>query len=72
MIVANCIGMLVTGINNKIIVNVKNTTKGIQKTLEDAKVISDTNDRMLKWLQDSACWLKVRNTQKTKAEHLTK
>ena len=39
------------------IVIVKNTTKGIQKRLEDAQVISDTNDRRLQWLQDFACWL---------------
>ena len=54
------------------IVNVKNTTKGIQKRLEDAQVISDTNDRRLQWLQDFACWLKLWNAQTTKAGHLTK
>ena len=53
------------------IVNVKNTTKGIQKRLEDAQVISDTNDMMLQWLQAFACWLKLWNTQTTKAGHLT-
>ena len=54
------------------IVNVKNTTKGIQKRWEDAQVISDTNDRRIQWLQDFACWLKLWNTQTTKAGHLTK
>ena len=42
------------------------------KRLEDAKVISDTNDRRLQWLKDFACWLKLRNSQTTKAGHLTK
>ena len=51
--------------------NVKNTAKGIQKRLEDVNVISDTNDRRLQWLQDFACWLKLWNTQTTKAGHLT-
>ena len=53
------------------IVNVKNTTKVIQKRLADVQVISDTNDRRLQWLQDFPCWLKLRNTQTTKAGHLT-
>ena len=52
--------------------NVKYTTNGIQKRLEDAKFISDTNDRRLQWLQDFACWLKLGNTRTTQAGHLTK
>ena len=32
------------------IVNVKSTTKGIHKGLEDANVIIDTTDRRLQWL----------------------
>ena len=46
---------------------VKNTTKGMQERLQDAKVISATNDRRLQWLQYLACWKKLWNTETTKA-----
>ena len=46
------------------IVNVKNTTKGIHKRLEDAKVISKVEDDRLEWLHQFSQWLKVWNTHK--------
>ena len=54
------------------IVNVKNTTKGVHKRLDDAKVLNDTADSRLQWLQNMASWLKLWNNQTTKAGHLTK
>ena len=54
------------------IVNVKNTTKGVHKRLDDAKVLNDTADSRLQWLQNMASWLKLWNNQTSKAGHLTK
>ena len=39
--------------------NVKNTTKGLHKRLDDAKVIDNVNDERIDWLNKLSCWLKL-------------
>ena len=41
------------------IVNVKNTTKGLHKLLDDVKVIDNVNDERIYWLNKFSCWLKL-------------
>ena len=48
------------------IVNVKNTTKGLHKLLEDATVISSIKDDQLNWLDRFSSWLKLWNTKTEK------
>ena len=48
------------------IVNVKNTTKGLHKLLEDATIISSIKDDRLKWLDRFSSWLKLWNTKTEK------
>ena len=54
------------------IVNVKNTTKGLHKSLEDATIISSIKDDRLNWLDRFSSWLKLWNTKTEKQGHLTK
>ena len=54
------------------IVNVKNTTKGLHKLLEDATVISSIKDDRLNWLDRFSSWLKLWNTKTEKQGHLSK
>ena len=54
------------------IVNVKNTTKGLHKLLEDATVISSIKDDRLNWLDRFSSWLKLWNTKIEKQGHLSK
>ena len=54
------------------IVNVKNTTKGLHKSLEVATIISSIKDDRLTWLDRFSSWLKLWNTKTEKQGHLTK
>ena len=56
------------------IVNVKNTTKGLHKLLNDAKVIDNVNDEIIDWLNKFSCWLKLLHNDITKRKegHLSK
>ena len=56
------------------IVNVKNTTKGLHKLLDDAKVIDNVNDERIDWLNKFSCWLKLWHSGITKRKegHLSK
>ena len=56
------------------IVNVKNTTKGLHKLLDDAKVIDNVDDDRIDWLNKFSCWLKLwhNDIRKQKEGHLTK
>ena len=56
------------------IVNVKTSTKGIRKRLDDAKVISSCEDERLIWLTNFSSWLKLwrSHNEKVKSGHLTK
>ena len=56
------------------IVNVKNTTKGLHKLLNDAKVIDNVNDERIDWLNKFSCWLKLwhNGVTKRKEGHLSK
>ena len=54
--------------------NVKNTTKGLHKLLDDAKVIDNVNDERIDWLNKFSCWLKLwhNGITKRKEGHLSK
>ena len=56
------------------IVNVKNTTKGLHKLLDDAKVIDNVNDERIDRLNKFSCWLKLwyNGITKRKKGHLSK
>ena len=56
------------------IVNVKTSTKGIRKRIDDAKVISSCEDERLIWLTNFSSWLKLwcSHNEKVKSGHLTK
>ena len=56
------------------IVNVKNTTTGLHKLLDDAKVIDKVNDERINWLNKFSCWLKLGHNGITKRKegHLSK
>ena len=41
------------------IVNLKNTTKGLHKLLDDAKAIDNVNDERIDWFNKFSCWLKL-------------
>ena len=54
--------------------NIKNTTKGLHKLLDDAKVIAYVNDERIDWLNKFSCWLKLcyNGITKGKEGHLSK